>query len=148
MLRYVLPGFFGVFLAFGFITFSHTHDMRWLMASVAQITQPQYDADIVMERTDTSLRIILWKNATAVDILSFRLMSNPDNRVVFYPTYGAVIDEWEGVAYFTRSFAHQDIQAGSIIAEFYDIARDFPIALTDAEFLSGEERYSLTSKGE
>ena len=48
--QYILPGFFGVFLALGLITMSHTGDMRGLMASVSQVAAPSYDADIVMER--------------------------------------------------------------------------------------------------
>lgn len=147
-LQYILPGFFGVFIAFGLVSMSHTGDMRGLMANVSQVTAPSYDADIVMERTDRGVQIIMGKDATAVDTVSMRLMTDPSDAIVWTPTLGTVVSEGEGVVIFVRSFAHQDIARGTIIAEFPNINRRFPIALTDAEFTSGEERYSLTTKGE
>jgi hypothetical protein len=59
-----------------------------------------------------------------------------------------VIDETEGVFQFVRSFGNQDVKAGTAIVEFPNITRDTPLALTDAEFVSGGVRYSLTTKGE
>jgi hypothetical protein len=82
MFQYVLPGFFGVFIAFGLVSMSHTGDMRGLMASVSEIAQPQYDADIVMERTDTSVKFILGKDALEVGTISFRIMTNPSDNIV------------------------------------------------------------------
>lgn len=146
--QYILPGFFGVFLALGLVSMSHTGDMRGLMASVAEVAQPQYDADIVMERTDTGVKFILGKDALEVGTISFRMMTNPSDNIVPTPSVWTVIDETEGVFQFVRSFGNQDVKAGAVIVEFSGITRDTPLALTDAEFVSGGVKYNLTSKGE
>jgi hypothetical protein len=145
VLQYLLPGFFGMFLALGLVSVSHTSDMRGLMASVAQVAQPQYDADIVMERRGDGVVLIMGKTAQKVDTISFRLLSNPADAIVFAPSAGTIVSEGEGMTAFVRSFAHTDVVAGTVIAMFPGIDAKFPLALTDAEFT---KRYSLTSKGE
>jgi hypothetical protein len=134
MFQYILPGFFGAFIALGLVSMSHTGDMRGLMASVSQVATPNYDADIVMERTESTIRIVLGKDAQAVDTISFRLMTDPSENLVFTPTSGTIVTEGEGVVQFVRSFAHQDISRGTVIVEFPNIDRKFPVALTDTEF--------------
>jgi hypothetical protein len=118
------------------------------MASVAQVAQPQYDADLVMRHTDHGVEIIMGHAASTVDTIEFRLLTDPSDAVVFAPSSGTVVSEGEGVTAFVRSFGHTDVPAGTVIAIFPGIDAKNPIALTDAEFTSREERYSLTSKGE
>jgi hypothetical protein len=127
---------------------THTGDTRGLMASVAQIAQPQYDADIVMERKGDTIRLIMGKTAQKVDTISLRFLSNPADTLMLIPNAGTIVDETEGVYFFVRSYDSRDVAAGTIIASFSDIPSDAPIALTDTEFESGGVKYSLTSKGE
>lgn len=148
MFQYVLPGFFGVFIAFGLVSMSHTGDMRGLMASVSEIAQPQYDADIVMERKGDIVTLIMGKTAQKVDTISLRLLSNPADAIVFAPSAGTIVDETEGAYLFVRSYGSEDIVSGTVIATFAGIPSDAPIALTDTEFVSGGVKYSLTNKGE
>jgi hypothetical protein len=145
---YVLPAICGIALAFGAVSMAHTGDMRGLMASVAQVAQPQYDADLVMRYTDSGVEIIMGRAASAVDTISLRLLTDPSDKIVFTPSSGTVVSEGEGMTAFVRSFAHADVPAGTVIATFPAITRDMPVALTDAEFTSEGKRYSLTSKGE
>jgi hypothetical protein len=145
---YVIPALLGMAIAFGTVSMAHTGDMRGLMASVAQVAQPQYDADIVMERRGDSVVLIMGKTAQKVDTISFRLLSNPADAIVFAPSAGTIVDETEGAYLFVRSYGSEDIVSGTVIATFPGIDAKSPIALTDAEFTSEGKRYSLTSKGE
>lgn len=145
---YVIPALLGMAIAFGTVSMAHTGDMRGLMASVAQVAQPQYDADLVMRHADGGVEIIMGHDASAVDTIELRLLTDPSDKVVFTPSSGTVVSEGEGMTAFVRSFAHTDIPAGTVIATFPAITHDIPVALTDAEFTSEGKRYSLTSKGE
>ena len=145
---YVIPALLGMAIAFGTVSMAHTGDMRGLMASVAQVAQPQYDADLVMKYTSHGVEIIMGRAATAVDTIELRLLTDPSDKVVFAPSSGTVVREGEGMTAFVRSFAHIDVAAGTVIATFPGIDAKNPIALTDAEFTSEGSRYSLTSKGE
>jgi hypothetical protein len=145
---YVIPALLGMAIALGTVSMAHTGDMRGLMASVAQVAQPQYDADLVMRYTDSGVEIIMGRAASAVDTIELRLLTDPSDKVVFTPSAGTVVSEDEGMTAFVRSFAHTDVGAGTVIATFPGIDAKNPIALTDAEFTSEGKRYSLTSKGE
>lgn len=145
---YVFPAIFGIGIAFWVVSMSHTGDMRGLMASVAEIAQPLYDADIVMTRTDTGFEILLGKDADAVSTLEFRLLTSPDNTTKFISDIGTLTDEWEGSYLFVRSYAGERLLAGSVIASFAISESQLPIALTDTEMTSGDTRYSLTNKSE
>lgn len=147
MFQYILPGFFGIFIAFGLVSMSHTGDMRGLMASVSEVTQPQYDADIVMERKGDVLNLIMGKEAQKVDTISFRLLSNPADAIILVPSAGTIIDETEGSYFFVRSYSSEDLSIGTVIVSFSGIPSDAPIALTDTEFVSGGVKYSLRVKG-
>jgi hypothetical protein len=118
MFQYVLPAFFGLFIAFGLVHVSHTGDMRGLMASVSTITQPQYDADIIIERDGDILRIIMGKTAEKVDHVTFRFLSNPADALNFSTITGTITDETEGTYLYVRSYNGQDISVGTVIAEF------------------------------
>lgn len=118
------------------------------MASVSEIAQPQYDADIVMERKGDVVTLIMGKTAQKVDTISLRLLSNPADAIVFAPSAGTIVDETEGVYLFVRSYGSEDIVSGTVIATFTGVPSDAPIALTDTEFVSGGVKYSLTNKGE
>ncbi len=122
MLHYILPGFFGVFIAFGLVSMSHTSDMRGLMASVSEIAQPQYDADIVMKRVGDTVSIIMGKSAQKVDTISLRLLSNPADALVLTPSAGTVVDETEGAYLYVRSYASEDITTGTVIVTFSGIS--------------------------
>jgi len=147
MFQYILPGFFGIFIAFGLVSMSHTGDMRGLMASVSEIAQPQYDADIVMERKGDTLTLIMGKEAQKVDTVSFRLLSNPADGIVFVPSIGTIIDETEGSYLFVRSYSSEDLSIGTVIVSFSGIPQDAPVAITDTEFVSWWVRYSMRVKG-
>lgn len=118
------------------------------MASVSEIAQPQYDADIVMKRVGDTVSIIMGKSAQKVDTISMRLLSNPADTLALTPSAGTVVDETEGVYLYVRSYGSEDVTAGTVIATFAGIPSDAPIALTDTEFESDGVKYSLTSKGE
>lgn len=118
------------------------------MASVSQIAQPQYDADIVMEREGDVVTLIMGKTAQKVDTINLRFLSNPADAIVWTPSAGTIVDETEGAYLFIRSYGSEDITSGTVIASFSGIPADAPIALTDTEFVSGGVKYSLTSKGE
>jgi hypothetical protein len=148
MFAYILPGFFGAFIALWLVSMTHTSDTRGLMASVAQIAQPQYGADIVMERNGDTIRLIMGKTAQKVDTISLRFLSNPADALVFIPSTGTVVDEAEGVYLYVRLYGSEDVTAGTVIATFSGVPSDAPIALTDTEFESGGVKYSLTSKWE
>ena len=145
---YVIPALLGMAIAFGTVSMAHTGDMRGLMASVAQVARPTYDADLVMRHTDRGVEIIMGRDASAVDTIELRLLTDPSDQIVFAPSSGTVVSEGDGMTQLIRSFAHTDVPAGTIIALFPAITRDMPVALTDAEFTSEGKRYSLTSKGE
>lgn len=122
--------------------------MRGLMASVSQVATPSYDADIVMEREGTTVRVLMGREALAVDSIEFRLLSDPGDVLVLLPTTGTITPEQDGMSLYVRAFASDTVPAGTVITEFTGIPENAPITLTDAEFTSGGERYSLTSKGE
>ena len=120
--------------------------MRGLMASVSQVATPSYDADIVMEREGTTVRVLMGREALAVDSIEFRLLSDPGDALVLLPTTGTITPEQDGMILYVRAFAGETVPAGTVIAEFTGIPENAPITLTDAEFTSGGERYSLTTQ--
>ena len=148
MFQYILPGFFGVFLALWLVSMSHTWDMRGLMASVAEVAQPQYSADIVMERQGDTVSIIMGKAAQKVDSIELRLLTNPADEIVLTPSAGTITDETEGSYLYVQSYGSEDVPTWAVIVTFSGIPEDVPIAITDTEFVSAGERYSLTRKGQ
>jgi hypothetical protein len=150
--KYFLSGGIAVFAAFSIVSVSHGDiDMQGLMASVANVSNTQhYDADLIMTRHEGALSITFGAKATKVDQVEFTLLSDPTKFKSLTSSNSAVhiTGEKETGAYHVTINMHGgDILPGSSIAELVaEIDSGVPIALTDTEFISGGQRYSITNK--
>ena len=73
------------------------------MASVAQISQsPQYDADVVLQRSGNIVKIVFGATAEHVDRISFHLMSDPTLVHTLMASGSTVQAEGTGVYLLTR----------------------------------------------
>ena len=150
--KYFLSGGIAVFAAFSIVSISHGDiDMQGLMASVANVSNTQhYDADLIMVRHDNVLSITFGAKASHVDQVDFTLLSDPTRCKSLTSTNPDVhiTGEKETGAYHVTIDIHgSDIAPGASLAELVaEIESGVPIALTDTEFISGGQRYSITNK--
>ncbi len=152
--KYCLSGGIAVFTAFSLVSFSHGDiDMQGLMASVANVSDTKhYDADLIMSRSGSILSLTFGTRASKVDQVAFTLLSDPTKFTSLTTTSPSVhiIGQPEMGTYHISIDMHgADIAPGTTIAELVaGIVPGTPIALTDTEFMSAGQRYSITSKWE
>lgn len=125
--------------------------MQGLMASVASVTEaPRGDADIIMTRKDTALVFTFGAKATQVDQIQFTLLSDPTrlhSLVSMNPSVHVMGEKDTGLYNITIDTHSSNITPGTNIAELtVQMDPGTPIAITDTEFVSGGQRYSLTNK--
>ena len=74
-----LSASFSLLLAFSVVSVYHGGiDTRGLLASVAEVADSRYGADVVIERKSDGIDIVLGTSATEVKNISFTLLSDPE----------------------------------------------------------------------
>ena len=152
--KYLFSGGIAVFVAFSFVSIIHSDiDPQGLMASVAGVTEtPQYDADLVMTRENSSLIVTFGTRAQAVDTVDLTLLGDP-NRLhsitSTHPDVRIVGQSDMGVYHVSVDMHGRDITAGTRIAALTaSIDTGAAFSLSDTQFVSGGQRYSMSNKGE
>lgn len=152
--KYIMSGSIAVFAAFTIVSVYHWDiDMEWLKASVSSVTEaPRSDADIIMTRKDDTLVFTFGAKATKVDQIQFTLLSDPARLHLLVSNNSAVhiaSEKDTGLYSISIDMHGSDITPGTTIAELsVNMDPGTPIAITDTEFVSGGQKYSLTNKGE
>jgi len=117
------------------------------MASVEQVANSSYDADIVLESTVDGANIILGSNATNVTTLSFTLLSDPDKLIWVTSSDAIVHGGTTGVYKIMKSYKNENLKSGTVIARLlFSQSKTTPVALTDTVLESDGVKYNLTSK--
>lgn len=112
---------------------------------------PQYDADLLVERTGNDITLRIGKNAKNVESLSLAFLSDPTRfrGVSSTDSYTRIISDEPGNAKIEIMLAGKDLSAGEILTTLHaDIDADTPLAPIDAKFISAWVEYSLSVKGE
>jgi hypothetical protein len=127
--------------------------MNGLMASVANITDtPHYDADFIMNRQDSILTFTFGTQAEQVDIVDLTLLGDPTrlhSLSTTSPDIQITGQSDTGVYHISINMHGRDIAAGTRIASLTTmIDTGAVLALSDTQFVSGGQRYNLSSQGE
>lgn len=152
--KYFFSTSIAVFFAFVFVSsINGWIDTRGLMASVASVTEaPRLEADLIMKREWEKLVFTFWANAKKVDRIEFLLLSDPTKfrSLSSNDSNVTVTGQWEiGTYRVSIDLQGNNIASGMQVATLIaGIDAGVPIAITDSEFISEWQRYSLTSKGE
>lgn len=150
--RYLVPGALALTLALGVVGIINGDvDMRGLMANVSNVSRgAQYDADLILTQKSGILEAVLGANADGVDRVEFTLLSDPtrfrsltalasDTLITAQPELGTYR--------VSVNVGGKSVKAGTILTKLsIDIDPQVSIAVTDVAFVSGEDRYNLTSK--
>jgi hypothetical protein len=76
-----MPAIFGLLLGFAIVAqmTGTPIDLGSIQANVLEANTPKavYNADLIMERSDTSITVRIGKDAQNVDTLSFSLLGDP-----------------------------------------------------------------------
>ena len=121
------------------------------MASVALVSDvPSYDADIVMTRQNDSIVLTFGKRAQAVDTIDLTLLGDPSRLhsiTSINPDFRIVSQSEMGIYHVSIDMHGRDIAAGTPIASLTArIDTGAVLALSDTQFVSGGQRYSLSSQ--
>lgn len=150
--KYFLSGGIALFMAFTFVsTINGGIDTRGLMASVASVTEaPRLEADLIMKRDGGNLIFTFGANAKKVDRIEFTLLSDPAKfkSLTSSDTAIKITGQQEIGTYHVRiNTQGRDIVSGTQIATLLaGIDAGVPLAITDTEFVSEGQRYSMTNK--
>lgn len=125
--------------------------MQGLMASVANVKKgPHYDADIIMNRENTSLIFTFGSTAYKVDRIDFTLLGDPTRFHSISSTDAniQIIGQADmGVYHVSVDMHGRDINPGTRVADLISVVdMGSALAITDTQFVSGGQRYSLSSK--
>lgn len=122
------------------------------MAQVGQLTKSsQYDADLILKKSENTLTIILGSTAEEVDSIGFTLLSDPTrfDSVTSVDPNIAISFLSEGMFRIVKKFDTETIPAGTTIAVLQTTSHiEVPINMIDTEFTSGWVKYALTNKSE
>ena len=155
--KYALSGGIAVFVAFASVSFINSPlDMNGLMASVANVSSEvgtqHYDADLVMTREDSSLIVTFGTRAQAVDTINLTLLGDPSRLhtiTSINPDVRIVGQSDMGVYHVSIDMHGRDIAVGTRIAELtVSIDTGTTLSLSDTQFVSGGQRYSMSNQGE
>jgi hypothetical protein len=152
--KYLFSGGIAAFVAFSFVSIIHSDiDPQGLMASVAGVTEaPHYDADLVMTRQSGDISITLGTRAQAVDTVTLTLLGDPSRLhsiTAASPDIRIVGQSEMGVYQISIDMHGRDITSGTQIAGLTAmIDTGATLSLSDTQFVSGGQRYSLSSQGE
>lgn len=150
--RYLLPGALALAFAFGIVgLYRGDIDMQGLAANVTNVSRgQQYDADLIVTRNGKTLEVVLGANADGVDSVDFTLLSDPTRLQDIASTAPSVIVTAQkelGTYRVSITTDGKNVRAGTKLTTLgIEVADNTPLALTDAAFVSGEDRYNLTSK--
>ncbi|MBC7498483.1 hypothetical protein H7170_02455 [Candidatus Gracilibacteria bacterium] len=152
--KYLFSGGIAVFAAFGFVSLIHSDiDPRGLMASVVNVSNvPHYDADIMMTRQDDNITFTLGTRAQTVDMIDLTLLGDPSRLhsvTTVSPDIRIIGQSERGVYHVSIDMHGRDIIAGTQIGTLTaSIDTGATLSLSDTQFVSGGQRYSLSSQGE
>lgn len=123
------------------------------MASVANVSDtPHYDADLIMSRQGTTLIFTFGSAAQKVDRIDFTLLGDPArfHSVSSTDTNIEIVGQAEmGVYHVSIDMHGRDIKPGTRVADLISMIDTGSIlAISDTQFVSGGQRYSITNKGE
>ncbi len=140
---------FGIALVFSFAFVSFIHggiESRGLMASVAQIADSRYGADIVLERTTDGADIVLGTSATDVSTISLTLLSDPE-KLIWLTSSDALIQGGNGVYQISRAYKNETLSPGTVIAHLvFSQNGTAPVTISDTVLESDSVKYNLTSE--
>lgn len=145
---YLFSGAFSLVLAFAVVSYSQGGDMKWLMASVANLTPSvQYQADIVASHSGGVISFVFGSEAKKVESISFTLVGNPeslqsistDNPQLTLTTlagwmYHGVLQLWG-----------KDIVPGEELVRMNMVGNADSMSLIDTKFVSEGKEYVLSN---
>ncbi len=123
------------------------------MASVANVSDtPHYDADLIMSRQGTTLIFTFGSAAQKVDRIDFTLLGDPmrlHSLTATSPDIRITGQTEMGVYHMSIDMHGRDIQPGTRVADLISmIDTGSVLAISDTQFVSGGQRYSMSNKGE
>ena len=109
-----------------------------------------YDADLVMTRENTTLIFTFGSTAQKVDRIDFTLLGDPArfHSVSSTDTGIEIVGQAEmGVYHVSVDMHGRDIKPGTRVADLISVGDTGSVlAISDTQFVSGGQRYSLSSK--
>lgn len=147
---YLFSWVFAIFLAFSFVSYSQNNDLGGLMASVANLTSsPKYEADLILERSGNTAKLVFGATATKVDNLSFTILTDPVHvRSLKTDSKDVTLSSLEGGMYHgVIAVSGVDLAPGAIVASFVlDADENASMNLIDTKFASEWAEYTITNK--
>lgn len=121
------------------------------MASVVNVSNvPHYDADIMMTRQDDNITFTLGTRAQTVDMIDLTLLGDPSRLhsvTTVSPDIRIIGQSERGVYHVSIDMHGRDIIAGTQIGTLTaSIDTGATLSLSDTQFVSGGQRYSLSSQ--
>ncbi len=148
VLSYVFSWIFSLAFAFAVVSYSQGGDMRWLMASVANLTPSTiYEADIIATNSGWVVLLIFGSEAKKVENISFTLVANPEQiKSLTTDSPAITLTTLEGGMYHgIIQMNTSDVAPGEIIARMNIVSDAGSIGLIDTKFVSEGKEYALTS---
>ncbi len=90
------------------------------MANVGNLKKsPQYNADLILQRSGTSLKVIFGSEAEKVDTVEFTFLSDPLHfrKITSSDSRITVSSLGDGIFHIVKILDGQSIMAGSVVAE-------------------------------
>ena len=150
---YGLPVIVAFFLSFWVVSLGNMKDMSLLQANVLSSTSEKVSiptADLILDRTDSEIVIHMWKNAEAVETLTFTLLGDPTKftGLVSSDPSVTILTNEPGMSLVKISFPPKNLLAWEIITKLQaTIQSGSTLAVTDASFLSRGVSYNLSVQG-
>ncbi len=150
--HYIIPGVFGLVCGFAIVAqmTGTPIDFRALQANVIASQQPTvtYDADLILERSPTTLSLRIGKEAKNIGTLYFTLLWDP----TYFQWLSTedkdveIITNDPGV-YLIKTSLNRSLVAGEILMNLIpNLTWETSIALLDAGFQSSGTTYTLSVK--
>lgn len=150
---YGLPVVFALFLSFWVVSLGNLKDMSSLQANVLSSTNEKTSiptADLILDRTNSEIVVHMWKNAEAVESLTFTLLGDPIKFTALTSSDPSVtiLTNEPGMSLVKVSFPSKNLTAGEVITKLQaTIQSGSTLAVTDASFLSQGTSYNLSVQG-
>ena len=146
-----LSGVFAALLSVSFVMVIQGVDTRGLMASVANVANPEsYDADIFLQDTNGGLDVMMGRQADAVDALTFTILSDPERLTTLETddNQAQIMSVAPGVYSVTVRLSHETLYPGTrVLTLRTSLDPKVSVNLSDTVFESNGMKYNLTNKG-
>ena len=144
---------YGLPVSFWVVSLGNVKDMSSLQANVLSSTSEKTSiptADLILDRTDSQIVVHMWKNAEAVESLTFTLLGDPTKFTALTSSDPSVtiLTNEPGMSLVKVSFPSKNLTAGEVITRLQvTIQSGSTLAVTDASFLSQGTSYNLSVQG-